>query len=375
MRCALPALAALALLCASAAAAPPAPAADGAAEIELRKSFRPAPRGGARSGPSRGGAAAQPAAAALPDPSAPVPPAPGSSTRAAGVALALGEALQDSGELHLPGVGGSGLVLDGALVPVLAFGNGRRALLDVGGRIGAGAASDIARLWPGFALVQARDGADLRALIGAVLDASGYAAVTRGGSVVLGREITVRLNPDFVIVKDDRDLLDGETRAVSVVEPSAAIPPELRELAAGRRVRTVELSADGSAVGSDRAPWVDPTGRVTTIQTARPAAVLEELAAALDLPQPAAVAPTAADELPAAVGALLGSAGVPAIGPTVEFYPESPAGARPRFVIAVPGWLAEAGGRRVLITGAEPPELLRRYLCREGVDVFEYRLR
>jgi hypothetical protein len=370
MRVAPAAAVALALLLGAAA---PAPAADAAADIELRKSFRAAPpaRGPSRHSPaSPAPGTAAPGGAAGSTTGAPDP----AGRAAAGVAAALGEPLRDAGALHLPGVAGRGVVLEGALVPVLEFGNGRRALLDASGRVDAATAADIAARWPSWTVVRPGPGADLKALIGAALDASGYASVSRDGSVVLGRDVTVRLNPDFVVVKDDRDLLEGETRAVSVVDAVRAFPPELRELAAGRSVRTVELAPDGAPVGTDRAPWVDPVGRVTTIASARPAAVLAELAAALGLAAPPAPAtPLAAADLGAAIAGLLAGAGLAAVGPTVELYPEPPAGARPRFVIAVPGWLVETTGRRLLITGAEPPPLVRRYLTREGIDLFEYR--
>ena len=82
-----------------------------------------------------------------------------------------------------------------------------------------------------------------------------------------------------------------------------------------------------------------------------------------------------AADLPEAIGTLLRRFGIPAIGPTVEFYRAPAPGSARRFVISVPGWLAETGGRRLLITGSAPPPLVRLYLTREGIDVFEYRVR
>ena len=80
-------------------------------------------------------------------------------------------------------------------------------------------------------------------------------------------------------------------------------------------------------------------------------------------------------DLPEAIAVLLMRFGITAIGPTVEFYRAPPPGSPPRFVISVPGWLAESGGRRLLITGARLPPLVRLYLTREGIDIFEYRVR
>ena len=75
------------------------------------------------------------------------------------------------------------------------------------------------------------------------------------------------------------------------------------------------------------------------------------------------------------IGALLKSCNIPSIGPTVEFFRDPAPGSPRRFVISVPGWLAESGGRRLLITGAAVPLLVRLYLTREGIDIFEYRIR
>jgi hypothetical protein len=158
----------------------------------------------------------------------------------------------------------------------------------------------------------------------------------------------------------------------------------LRELAAEHRVRVVELSGDGSAAGHDVAPWRDPTGRVTTMETGRISALIGEIASAIGLrtdggglsPRDAATADNrTSDPVRDAVGEMLARSGVPAVGPVVEFYRPSAAGPRGRFVIAIPGWLVERGGRRLLVTGASPPLPLRLYLTRQGIDIFEYRLR
>jgi hypothetical protein len=80
-------------------------------------------------------------------------------------------------------------------------------------------------------------------------------------------------------------------------------------------------------------------------------------------------------DLPQAVGALANRLGLTAIGPTVEFFRAPRPGTRPRFVISVPGWLLEVDGRRLLVTGAALPTLVRLYLTREGIDICEYRVR
>jgi hypothetical protein len=221
-------------------------------------------------------------------------------------------------------------------------------------------------------------------LIASVLAAAGYESVETQKTLEFGRGSTVRVTPDFLIQRAARDLLHGELRAVSVVDPADSLPPELRELAAEHRVRLVEIDADGRPAGPDRAPWRDPTGRVTTVDTREPAMLLAEIGAALGLATDHAALPpdgpvrgdgSGADPALDAVGMLLARSGVAAIGPLVELYRPSAARPRGRFVISVPGWLAEHGGRRLLITGAPPPPLMRLYLTREGIDIFEYRLR
>lgn len=390
---------------------PDAPGSAGAAaEIELRKTFRSAPRPGrqpARAGDGRrsGGSGTREEGSITPS----------AARRIAAAAAALGEPLQSSGTLHLPGIDGPGLVVREQLTPVLEFGTGRRVIVDLHGAIPPGVSNEIGQLWPGYAVVHPPAGGDLRSLIGSLLDAAGYESVLRSAPVTLGRGATIRFTPDFVILRNERDLLDGETRALSVVEPAEALPAELRELAADQRVRIVELTPDGAPSGTDRAPWSDPYGRVTTAGGDRLAPLLGEIAAELGLAsespggifsRPGArparsgrvisrgetevlllddsaqgsgggsqVVLTGRADLNAAIGALLAHFGVPAIGPSVELYRPPSRGGAPRFVIGVPGWLAQVGERRLLITGAALPQQVRLFLTREGLDIFEYRTR
>lgn len=345
------------------------------AEIELRKSFtrsRGRGRQPSRTAPVAPGVGSPAAGATAPGP-APL--------EAEAVARALGEPLAAAGALHLPLPSGGTVALAGDLAPVLETGTGRRVIIDAAGSIAPETAAEIERAWPGYAVARP-DGGGLRELIAGVLQVAGYSSVDTSKPLVFGRGATVRVTPDFLIQRQAEDLLHGEVRALSVVDPADSLPAELRELAGEHRVRIVELSSDGSPAGSDVAPWRDPTGRVTTMETRRLAPLIAEIEAALGLQSgdggelpPAGDAPAAGDPVRAAVGAMLARRGVPAVGPVVELYRPSAAGPRGRFVITIPGWLAERGGRRLLITGASPPLPLRLYLTRQGIDIFEYRLR
>ena len=335
------------------------------------------------------------------------------------VAEALDEQLQSLGTLHLPDVGEGGVVLQGATTPILATAAGRHLIIDRGRTIDPGLVDAIPRRWPGYSVVQPPAGSNLRDVVGLVLDAAGYDSVLRSAPLLFGRSATLQVTPDFVVLRSESDLLTGETRAISVVDPAEALPPELRALAGEYRVRIVELTPDGAPAGVDAAPWRDAAGRVTTMESARLTSIIEELAVALGLSverhaalpamagQPSASADlrisrdeiaayvfekpdqpapgylddtgdaklvlrSAADLLPA-IGALLARFDIPAIGPVVEFYRAPPPDSTRRFVISVPGWLAESGGRRLLITGATPPPLARLYLTRQDIDIFEYR--
>ncbi len=364
-------------LCAGLCLLAPAPAlaaagAGPAAEIELRKSFRaaPAPRAGAS---PRGVPAAR--AGTLPAP----PPAALYARRSAGLARALGESIVASGTLHLPGVAGSGLTLDAARTPLLEFGTGRRVILDAGGVIPEATAAEITRRWPGYAVVRPPRGQGLRGLLDELLAASGYASVQRRPTLTFGREATVALRPDYVLLKRDDDLLSGETATLTVIDPGGeALPAELRELARQHRIRVAEVTADGAFLGEGPPPWRDPVGLITTVESRSAALVVGELVENLGLtPDRAALPPpgSATAALSAAVGALLARSGLPAIGPAVEFARAAPAGSRGRFTICVPGWLATRdNGRRLLVTGSTLPEPLRLFLVREGIDLFQYRL-
>jgi hypothetical protein len=407
--------AALAAACAgSLGAAESGPAATDAADIELRKSFRFIRRAGRQVDRTRKGGD-MPAA-----PRSRVDAGPAVPSQLGAVAAALGEHLISSGTLHLPGVGAAGTVLHGATTPVLETATGRRVIIDRDRTITPEVADQIGRRWPDFAVVQPPADAKLRDVLGAVLEAARYESVLRAAPLTFGRGVTVRYTPDFVVLRTDRDLLLGEARAISIVDPGDALAPELRELAAQLRVQVVELAEDGSPVGAQRPPWRDPVGRVTTMETARLTSIIGEIAATLGcsvqrraplpaLPgEPAIVADLlislAGDSVPVfekgdpgsrgaertgegaaivlktpadlstAIGSLLGKFALPTIGPAVEFYRARPSGSARRFVLTVPGWLAETGGRRLLITGAALPQLARLFLTREGIDIFEYRV-
>jgi len=390
------------------------PASAGPADIELRKSFRFIRRAGRQNSRSekRSGVVSDPGV--TDDARGNLLPQLGA------VAEALDEQLQSSGTLHLPGVGEGEIVLQGQTTPILSTGTGRHLIIDCDRTIDPRVVDGISRRWPGFSVVQPPAGANLHAVIGSVLDAAGYDSVLRSVPLIFGRGITIRVTPDFVVLRSERDLLEGETRAISVVDPADALPSELRELAGEHRVRIVELTPEGAPAGVDRTPWRDPAGRVTTMEATRLAPIIEEIAATFGfsverrvlLPAAAGEPGSSADlrisrdedaalifektaprsqehlvnrtdavimlnsaaELPEAIGALLRRFKIPAIGPAVEFYRAPTAGSTRRFVISVPGWLAEADGRRLLITGTTPPLLVRLYLTRAGIDIFEYRV-
>lgn len=389
----------------------PVPA--GPAEIELRKSFRSVRRSG-RQGP-------RPERPSRPGGDRGIPDEPGRSLPPGleAVAAALGEQLQSSGTLHLPDVDGGEIVLEGSITPILQAATGRRLIIDRDRTIDPGVSDRLSRRWPDFTVVQPPAGADFRDVVGSLLDAAGYDSVLRSAPLIFGRNVSIRVTPDFLVLRSGDDLLSGETRAISVLDPVDALPPELRELAGEYRVRIVDLTPDGSPAGPDHPSWRDPSGRVTTVETARLSQIIEEIAVAFGLsterrvplpdsvgdqgiradlsvsrdgvvalvfekaaphsreppPGDPAIMLNSADDLPAGIGALLRRFNLPAIGPVVEFYRETTPGATRRFVIRAEGWLTESGGRRLLITGASVPPLVRLFLTREGVDIFEYRIR
>lgn len=391
---------------------------EAGASIELRKSFRTAPRAGRQ--PGRAGASQ------VPQPPTGVSEETGTKSFPAlgGVAIALGEPLQTSGTLHLPGVSGRGMIIQAAKTPIVEFGAGRRVILDPEQRIAPEVAAEIARRWPGYLVLQPPPGTGLRDILGGMLSVAGYNTILRGTPVTFGSAVTVRLRPDFVILKRTQDLLDGETRTLSVLPSAAdALPAELRELAREQRIAVVELTAEGSVVGLEQEPWRDASAWVTTVEAHRPELILAEIATQLGLtveskvpfgaapgPQtgtaelritrgettvlvlsgatadsetqqrlsggdPGVIVLADATGLSAAIAGLLRRFEVPAVGPQVEFTKAAATGEQPRFVISVPGWLAAVEGRRLLITGAAPPTPLRLYLTRQGIAIFEYRVR
>lgn len=344
------------------------------AEITIRKD-PPSVTRKAQTGPYRrsGGSASRASAPAVgPAPAEAAPPAPPAGSATVGRAVeALGETWSATGTLHLPGVGGRGAKLDAVATPFVDLEAGGRVIIDVGGRIPAAQAGEIGRRWPGNRVLSFPAGAGPREILGGLLAASGYATVGRGTPLTFGREVRVRLQPDFVVLRRDSDLLEGRTRALSVVDsPLDLLPEELRELAAGHRIEVVDLPRDGTAPALG---WRDPSGRVTTVEAADAGLVFSEIAEAIGVP--AAGGPGAGADLRVEVGEFIAGSGVEAIGPTVDFTRPTVGGGPSRFTVSVPGWLVSREGRRVLVTGASLAAPLRLLLTREGIDVLEYRLR
>lgn len=382
------------------------------AEIILRKSFPP------RSPPVPG--EEQPPRPAAGDAPAGSPAAPAAAAgEAGGEALsrgvaAIGERYVGAGVLHLPQVPAPGAILDLSRTPVVELANGRRLILDYRSVLDLDTAAAVAARWPAYRVVPLPAGG-LRERIGAILAGSGYAAVDTGAEVSFGHGASVvRIRPDFVVLKGRDDLLHGRTLALSVVDsPRGAVPPELRDLAAERGVAVSDLLNDGRGAVPLVTPWRDPAGRVTTVIAGDAGLVAAEIARVLghevrrlrsaggygsgwaigpdggelvlappadesaDSPSTSAGAlevPRDGEGFAAVLGRLFERLELGAIGPVVEFTrPDPTTGASP-FLVSVPGWLVEHGGRRLLVTAAAPPEPLRLFLVREGIDLFEYRL-
>ncbi len=359
-------------LAALAALAPAVRAAGADAEITLRKSFRALPPPAAQTGTAGDEAVPLPGAA---EAGATALPAREPPPDLGGLAEGLGEGIVERGTLHLPDVDGRVVTIDAGATPLLETASGRRLIVDAAGELAPGLAGAIERRWPSYAVVQPTPGDGARGLLAAVLEKAGYASVTPEAPILFGREARVRIVPDYVVLRRDGDLLAGQTRALSVVDaPAEAIPAELREMAVAHRILVLDL-LDGDGRPVPPPPWRDPRAPVTTVGAASPAFVLREVATALgfETAPEAAVAAAAAAPLAVAVGELLAELGVPAIGPAVELSRPVGAERRRRFTITVPGWLAETGGRRLLVTGAELPAPLRLFLVREGIAVFQYR--
>ena len=249
-------------------------AAEAPADIELRKSFRSVRRAGSHTSRSvtRSGVGTGPGAAD--DSPAIVPPSSGRLRRR------LASTSSRQARSTSPASARTASCFRVSTTPIMETAAGRRLIIDRDRTIDPGVVDGISRRWPGFSVIQPPAGANLRDVIGSTLDAAGYDSVLRSTPLIFGRGVTIRVSPDFVVLRSERDLLAGETRAISVVDPADALPPELRELAGKHRVRIVELTPDGAPAGADRAPWPAPAGRVTTVETSRLAPIIEGIAVA-----------------------------------------------------------------------------------------------
>lgn len=154
----------------------------------------------------------------------------------------LGESLKTDGSLHLP-LGDLGTIdIAGAAYPFVQFSTGRSVILDADGTLPREWSSGIPASWPSYAVVSPGGDDDFSDLLGELFRLSGYHSVTSREPFTIGREASVTLVPDFLVLKTSSSLVEDEVFLVNVEGPSlASLPDEIKVLASDHRIRIIEV--------------------------------------------------------------------------------------------------------------------------------------
>jgi hypothetical protein len=277
--------------------------------------------------------------------------------------------------------------------------------------------------WPGYEVIAAPLHWDFSLLLDRILTSGGFHSVTTKEPVSIGRDSSVRIVPDFLLLKDPESLLDGDLYVINVLDaPGEALPGEIRDLAGEHKITVVEIlpiaPGDTTVDGGPPTPLY-PSRKITASDTptllaevfalmgldAREqfvyrfaegddASLLLEVKADFFVQGPrrsilvsfrdiplriqAAIAGRnvvplvfrRSDPLTLVLGRVLHSLGLSYSGPAVEFF-------RPdeRFSISVQGFYFLVRGRPTFLTAEELSPRVASLLARSGIDVVSCVLR
>jgi LysM repeat protein len=329
----------------------------------------------------------------------------------------IGEPLSVSGVLSLPYSAGSAVSIDNSAYPLLQASSGRELILDFGSRMPEEWKGFIHERWPDYEVIAAPLHWDFSRLLDKILSSSGFHSVTRKEPVSIGRDSSVRIVPDFLLLKRPESLLEGDLYIINVLDaPGEALPGEIRDLAREHRITVVEIlpvPRGGKAFEGGLPVPFRPSRKITASDTrallgevfalmgldAReqfvyrfaegddPGLLLEvkadlfvegddrsvlvsfrdiapRIRRALERRDVVSLVFDDGDPLPHVLGRVLSSFGFSYSGPAVEFF-------RPddRFSISVPGFYFLVRGRPTLLTAEALSPRIASLLAGSGIDV------
>jgi hypothetical protein len=329
----------------------------------------------------------------------------------------IGEPLSVSGVLSLPYSTGSTLSIDNSAYPLLQASTGRELILDFGSRMPEEWRGLIHERWPGYEVIAVPLHWDFSLLLDRILSSSGFHSVARKEPVSIGRDSSVRIVPDFLLLKGPESLLEGDLYVINVLEtPGEALPGEIRDLAREHKITVVEILPvpQGDTVFGGGPPTpLHPSKKITASDTRtllgevfalmgldareqfvyrfaeadNPGLLLEvkadlfvegtdrsvlvsfrdiapRIRTALAGRNVVSLVFQDGDPLPRVLGRVLNSFGLSYSGPAVEFF-------RPddRFSISVPGFFFFVRGRPTFLTAEALSPRIASLLAGSGIDV------
>lgn len=136
----------------------------------------------------------------------------------------------------------SELSLDKTFFPLIDLHNEHILLFDYKGIL-SGDLKDLLEIsWPEFRIVSYKEGLDLKNLLYVLLSESGY-SVIKSEKLVVGGKSQIEYYPDFLVFRENDDLMESQFFFVSIIDHNAnKTPDSLITWLNNRGIRLVELS-------------------------------------------------------------------------------------------------------------------------------------
>ncbi|TAN43105.1 MAG: hypothetical protein EPN25_01265 [Nitrospirae bacterium] len=162
----------------------------------------------------------------------------------------------ESGGLKFFSVGErSEISLDTSYLPLMVLNNSTVLVLDPGNILPEEIKQLVRTLWPEYTFFSYREGQDLRRLTGSLLESLGY-SVYRDRSLILGGRSQLEYNADFVVYREQGDLMSSDIAIVSIAgSPGQHTPDSLVRWLGERDVNLIRMSTseNGQAEPATRA--------------------------------------------------------------------------------------------------------------------------
>lgn len=335
----------------------------------------------------------------------------------------LGEDIRNGGTLYLPIRDAGTLSLDSGKFPTISLGTGTVFLLDMEGTLPSPVRELIEATWTNYRIVDMDDSQSPEELLDKVLAEGNFFSIAKREKLILGGDIKVMLNCDWLVEKTPDSILTGKLYAInSVRHPKEKIPPAIRDYASRYNIEVVnipEKEGPGARPPSDSAgpPRIErfnhndcselvdelcarlglaadknreldlygeeniglkltykadrlietENGRMVISFDEIPS-VMEKLLSDLEIKSLAVLPETPAREI---ISSTLEFLGVRYFGPDIEFFQLGDRG-EDKFIITIPGIFTRYGGESLLFTASVPDDTILGFLSERLVRVIVY---